>query len=136
MRRWFSTHVKRHMIRPIIYKATSRFAYLLCVALIWDRFINQGKQPIGLSLAFGLIAIGFLLAGWLAYLRMDGVSIPRLPARHKKKKKIDSLFGDMIDYVDEPIVEYADLEEDEQNVCLMLSDVLCAAVYGVLSLFV
>ena len=134
MRRWFSTHVKRHMIRPIIYKATSRFAYLLCIALIWDRFINQGKQPIGLSLAFGLIAIGFLLAWWLAYLRMDGVSIPRLPARHKKKKKIDSLFGDMIDYVDEKPVDFEELEEDEKCLCLLLSDAVCSVIFLVLSL--
>lgn len=136
MRKWFRKHVERYMIRPIIYKASARFAYLLAAVLIWDRFINAGRQPAGLSLAFALVGFGFLLMAWMAYLRTDGFSIPRLKARHKKKKKADVLFGDMIDYVDEPITEYADLDEDEQNIVLMLADAICAVIYLVLSCFV
>lgn len=136
MRKWLKRNVKRHMIRPIIYKASSRFAYLLTVALLWDRFVNQGALPNGLSAAFTLIGLGFLLATWLAWLRIDGVRIPRLPARARKQRKVDSLYGDMIDHVDEPILDYADLDAHEQNVCLMLADAICAVVFGVISLFV
>ncbi len=135
MRKWLNQNVKRYMIRPIIYKSSSRFAYLLTLALLWDRFISQGTT-VGLSAAFGLIGIGFLLATWLAWLRIDGVRIPRLPARTRKPPKIDSLYGDMIDHVDEPITDYADLDANEQNVCLMLSDAICAVLFGVISLFV
>lgn len=136
MRGWFSRNVKRHMIRPVIYKASSRFAYLLTLALLWDRFINQGAAPGGLSAAFALIALGFALAAWLAWLRIDGLRIPRLPARRRKTRNIDSLYGDMIDHVDEPIADYADLDTHEQNVCLMLADAACALLFGLVSLFV
>lgn len=136
MRARFLKRFKRDMIRPIIYKSSSRFAYLLTAALIWDRFINRGARPNGLEWAFLLIALGFALAAWLAWLRMDGLRIPRLPARHRKVKRVDSLYGDMIDQVDEPIVEYADLDKDEQDACLMLADAICAVVYGALSLLV
>lgn len=136
MRSWFAKHWKRHMLRPTIYKASSRFAYLLVVALLWYRLVGQNRIPHGLSAMFAFIALGFLLAGWMAWLRMDGLHIPRLPARRRKKKKADMLFGDMIDYVDEPITEYADLADDEQNVVLFLADILCAVINGVLSLIV
>lgn len=135
MRKWFSAHVTRDMIRPIIYKATSRLMYMLTLALLWDRFVNQSET--GLATAFVLIFAVFMAGAWLAHLRRDGYPILTLPSpRLRLKDRPDILYGDMIDHVDEPVVNFEDLEDEEQNICLMIADAACGLVFLIASFFV
>ena len=70
--------LERYMIRPVIYKTSSRFLCALTAALLWNEFVNTG----GLwpkSRAFVFFGVLFAAAGWLAYLRVDGARIPKLP---------------------------------------------------------
>ena len=132
MRSWLKKNISRQMVRPIVYKALSRFAYVLAAALVFNRFMS--KTPIGLSSAFALAAVGFLAAAWVAHLRADGVRLPRLPAKRLRlKDKPEITFGDMIDHVDEKIVNFEDLETGEQDACLIVADIACAAAYVILS---
>lgn len=128
MRKWFAEHVTRDMVRPIIYKACSRLMYMLTIALLWDRFIN--RSPVGLSTMFLLIFVGFVAAAWVALLRLDGYRLPKLPAKLvPRKKDPEIMYGDMIDHVDEPIVNFEDLEDDEQDGCLVVADAVCAVIF-------
>lgn len=116
------------MIRPIIYKSCSRFMYLLTVALLWDRFIN--RSAIGLSTMMLLIFFGFLAAAWVAHLRMDGYHLPKLPAKvFRLKQRPDITYGDMIDHVDEQIINFQDLEDEDQDACLVVADTVCAIFF-------
>lgn len=132
MRKWFRERIHRQMIRPIVYKALTRFAYALAAALIFERFVSG--TPIGLAAAFAVAAVVFLAAAWIARLRADGVRLPRLPAKRLRlKDKTDIVFGDMIDHVDEKIVSFEELETQEQDVCLIVADIACAIVFAILS---
>ena len=132
MRKWFRKNINRQMIRPIVYKALTRFAYVLAAALIFDRFVSG--TPIGLASAFAVAAVGFLAAAWIARLRADGVRLPRLPAKRLRlKDKPEITFGDLIDHVDEKIVSFEDLETGEQDACLIVADIVCAVVFVILS---
>lgn len=129
---WFRKNVNRRTARAIVYKALSRFAYVLAAALLFDRLIS--RTPVGLSTAFALAAAGFFLAAWMAHLRSDGVRIPRLPAKKLRlKDKPEITFGDMIDHVDDKIVTFEDLESEEQDGCLIVADVVCAVAFVILS---
>lgn len=135
MKNWFRENVTRDMIRPILYKSVSRMLYLLTAALLWDRFLNRSAN--GLAAAFVLIAFLFAGAAWLCRLRRSGVKIPSLPqlptaARDRR----DSLFGDMIDHIDTPVVNFTDLDPEEQNLVLLLADSICAVLFLTMSFFV
>ena len=134
MLRWLKTHVTREMIRPIVYRTSSRFLYSLIPVLLWYRFINTADalhaSQNGLSTAFALMTAVFLACAWLAWLRIDGLRIPALPAKlFRRKQKPDVLCADMIDHVDEPILQFEDLEEDEQNIALLVVNAVCAVLY-------
>ena len=127
--------LERYMIRPVIYKTSSRFLCALTAVLLWNEFVNMG----GLwprSRAFVFFGVLFAAAGWLAYLRVDGAHIPKLPKKFTRRRH-DPLraYGDLSEHVDDEITAFDDLDDDEQNLCLLLADVITAALFFVISLF-
>ena len=124
---------QRYMIRPTVYKVFSRFILSLTASLLWDRFLN----PTGRSLyawAFVFFGVFFLAAGWLAYLRLDGVRMPHITLPKLNKKPMRT-YGDMIDHTDEAIISFDDLEPEERDLCVLIADVILGAVFLLLSLF-
>ena len=67
---------------------------------------------------------------------MDGARIPKLPKKFTRRRH-DPLraYGDLSDHVDDEITAFDDLDDDEQNLCLLLADVITAALFFVISLF-
>ncbi len=127
-----------YMLRPFIYMTFTRFILALAAALLADFFLSPGagrplKEP-----AFLLAGALFALLAVIAWLRLDGVKLPKvMMMRINPRKKPARMYGDMIDYVDEqPQVAFEDLDDGEKDVCILGADLFCCAAFLVLSLFV
>ncbi len=124
------------MLRPFLYTAFSRLALGLCAALLGDHFFSgPAGRPLRGTLLL-LAAVLFALMAWIAWLRLDGVSLPKpLNARLGPKKRPARSGGDMIDFIDEePDIRFDDLDGDEKDVCLLCADLICCAVFLTASL--
>lgn len=128
---------QRYMLRPTIYKIARRVMICLCVCLAWDQFVNQGKSPAGLATSFLFMAMFLAVAGWMSYLKLDGMKVPQFDKKlFDWGKKPDRNTGDMADHMDqEPVVDYDDLEDDEQNLCLCIANFASAAGFLIASFF-
>ena len=125
---------KRYMIRPLIYKVFTRFMITLCAALLWRHFVPPEKTGLTLSGLMTIIAALYVLFVWLAYLRLNGISIPRMNLRLKRHKDPVHLYGDMSDYTDEEIYSFEELEQSEQDLCVFLADAALAVLFALISL--
>ena len=124
----------RGLIRPMIYQAFTRFILALTLSLLWDHFVFSPYRPMRLY-AFLFFALLFGTAAWLAYLRMDHVKLPKLAMfRFQLKKKPVRTYGDMIDFVDEEIVSFDELENEEKDICLLFANLICCVIFLIASL--
>ena len=125
---WLKKHFYGEMVRPLIYTVFTRGVLALLAAQLVHYFA-PGSWPLALfanaSLALGLL---FLLGAVLAWLRLDGLKIPRLKLPRIKRKDPAFMAGDIADHMDDEITRFDDLDEEEQNVCVLLADLILAAV--------
>lgn len=129
---------KPYMIRPIIYSTFTKFMSSLCVVLLWDRFVNsRNVQPYGVvDFAFFITAVYFILWAWLQYLVLDGLNLEvfkSLAEMVKPKKKVHYT-RDFVDFVDEKVVTFDSLDDDEQIVAKILSNLTTSACFLIPSL--
>ncbi len=128
MIRWLKKHFTRDMIRPLIYKVFTRGLLALFVAEL-VHFFAPANWPLSrfsnLALVFTVL---FLLGALLAWLRLDGMHIPQFKLPRVKRKDPPFLTGDIADHIDDDIVKFDDLDPEEQNVCVLLTDLLLAVV--------
>ena len=135
MIRWLKAHVTREMIRPLIYKVFTRGVLALFAAQL-VRFFAPAHWAITQSSNQALILAGlFLLGAVIAWLRLDGMHIPQFKLPRWKRTDPAFLTGDMADHIDDDIVKFDDLDKEEQNVCVLLTDLILAVVCLVLALF-
>ena len=122
---------RRYMLRPFLYTAFTRLVLGLFAALLCDYFFSGAAGRPLRSTLFLLASVFFALLAWIAWLRLDGVSLPRLMnLRIGPKKQRDRITGDMIDFVDdEPPIPFEDLEDDEKDCCLLCADLICCVVF-------
>lgn len=124
------------MLRPLIYKVFSRIVLSLTAALLWNEFVNKG-QAATRSWAFVFLGAFFAVAAWMSYLRLDGVRAPQFDKTlFDWKRKPKRMVGDMIDYVDEKVVTFEELEQDEQSLVLLIANLVCCAVFFAVSFLV
>ena len=136
MKRRLKERIQPFMVRPIIYKTFARFLYALLAALLWKEFVLDADSPLTLQSAFVFLFVLFVAAAWIAYLRLDGAKLPRFPAKRLRlKDRTEIRYGDMPDYIDEPVVSFAELEWEEQDVCLICAEAVNALIFIVLSFF-
>lgn len=126
------------LIRPTIYRSVTRCAIMLVLLLLWDKYINKEGMPVVQDGCFVAAMVFFGLA-WMAYLRLDGVRVRYLTEEEKRqrserKKKRKRLTGDIMDYADEHIVPFDELDEEQQMLCTLLSNLLSGIVYFIPSL--
>ena len=123
-------HIEQHMIRPIIYQVFTRYITLLFFSLLWDFFLNKEPVRRPVSTAFLLCTVFLAVMAWMAYLRLDGVRAPRFDRRlFQWKRKPARSYGDMIDYIDEDIPTFDDLDDEDKDRCLFLSNLITAALF-------
>ena len=105
----------------------------LVLALLWDRFLNADRLR-SLDMATGTFGLILLALAWFSYLGMDGVDglskILRFFRREKRKKKGTkrSAGGDLADYVDEDVVSFDELEDEEKRVCRFAANLLSGLI--------
>ena len=120
--------------RPLIYMFLTRFGIGLCAALLLDFFVQDPLRDMK-TYAFSFLAVLFPSLAWIAWLRLDGVQLPKpLRRRWQPKKKPVRTYGDIIDHVDEEPVSFEALDEDEQDVCCLLADAGCFLAFLLLAL--
>ena len=141
--KFFRKYFHKKLIRPIITKTVTKALIALAAVLVWDRFANV--ETVGISrLSIGLSAVGLILVlmSWFSYLHLDGLTpIDQIKSRllkpgRRKTKPARSRGGDIADYLDEEIIPYEDLEDDEKAVCRLVSYVLSGLILIVISFFV
>ena len=134
MIRWLKQHVTRGMIRPLIYKVFTRGVLALFAAELFH-FFAPASWPMAWFSNLALVLAGlFFLGTAVAWLRLDGLNIPQLKLPRIKRKDPAFLTGDMADHIDDDIVKFDDLDREEQNVCVLLTDLLLAVVCLTLAL--
>lgn len=136
MKKWFQKHVQPYMIRPMIYQAFTRVVMGLTAALLWN-FLTNSVSAVRIHLAWAFIFVGafYAVMGWMAYLRLDGLNMPKFDRNlflRKKKPPVIS-YGDISDHIDDEIVSFEELEPEEKDVCLLFSNAFCAIAFMVTS---
>ncbi len=130
--------LRREMLRPFIHMAFTRFVLALAAALLLDFFL---RPSVGRDLRedlFLLFSALFALFAFVAFLRLDGVKLPRLMTlRINPRKKRSRMYGDMADYLeDSPDPAFEDLEDEEKDACLIAADLACCLGFLTASLLV
>ncbi len=127
---------RRYMLRPFLYTAFTRLVLGMFSALLSDYLFSDAAGRSLRGTLFLLVSVIFALLAWIAWLRLDGVSLPKpMKLRLGPRKRRDRITGDMIDFVDdEPPIPFDDLEDDEKDCCLLCADLICAAVFFMASL--
>jgi hypothetical protein len=115
---------RKYMLRPIVYKAVTRLSIVAVLSLVWDRYTSEGLYSIweGPLLVFGVVLLGW---AWLGYLKLDGMTVHHLleDVRHKPKKKHYATRS-IVDFADEKIISFEELEPEERTFCSMMANLL------------
>lgn len=134
MKRNEKFRLERHLIRPAVYHGATKFGVAMVVCLLWDRLANPSDLSINTH-AFFFMAVFFAVLAWMGYLRMDGLRIPRIKMDFLKKikKKPVRSYADMSDHIDEEVVNFSELEDEEKDVCRLWVNIVLFIVFLVLS---
>ena len=135
MIRWLKEHVDRNMIRPLIYKVFTRGVLALFAAELVHFFAPETWPLSRFSNLALILAVLFLIGAVIAWLRLDGMNIPQFKLPRMKRKDPAFLTGDIADHIDDDIVKFDDLDEEEQDVCVLLTDIILAMVCLASALF-
>lgn len=116
-----------YMLRPIINKIITKCLIGLLTALLWDRYVN--KDEFFTLVGYPILVVGIVLVGlaWFSFLSLDGLRFRLFPNKNDKKQKKQAkrfAMKDMIDFTEEPLDIYGELEPDEQSFCNMVSSLL------------
>jgi len=93
-------------------------------------------QPSDSIAIFAEIGVVLLMWAWVNYLRLDGVTIHHLGEEFKdmgKKKKLHSTKS-IVDFADERIVSFEELEPEERTYCSMLSNLILGGALLIIGL--
>ncbi len=123
------------LVRPLLHRAFTRLIWGLFLSLFLAFLISRwgGRDLRGaLLLAWGVIC---LAGAWLSYLQLDGLRLPRLEKLRSllDRKRPQRQTGDMIDFVDEEMKEYEELDDQERYLVLFLADGIVAAGFLIAS---
>ena len=126
-----------YMVRPLIYMVFTRFVLSLFIFLLADFFISPGAGKPVRSTIFLLGAAFYAVLALIAWLRLDGMHLPKIMMmRIDPRKKPSRMYGDMIDHIDErPGIDFADLDDKEKDLCIFCADLFCFAVFLIIGSF-
>lgn len=129
---------RRELLRPMIYMTFTRFILGLFIALLADFFLSASAGRNLKETLFLLTSAVFAVLFWIAWLRLDGIKLPKfMMKRINPRKKPSRMYGDMIDYVDENAPEtFEDLEDNEKDVCILGADAACCILFLIISFFI
>ncbi|MCD7918495.1 MAG: hypothetical protein LUD82_05685 [Clostridiales bacterium] len=136
MKKLWRIYHQSYMIRPTVYRFLTKSAVVLLLAVLWNQFINNGLFTIGYAfLALGLICMSL---AWFNYLSLDGVHVNFVfldKLREHRSKQRQHIKKDMVDYVQESVVSFDELEPEERSACGLMSSFLTGLLFALLSIF-
>ena len=134
MKKLFSRY-QTYMFHPILYKTVTRVSVVAVLMLLWDRFVSDGTFTMWQAPGF-LLGVVLLCWAWVDYLRLDGVTIhhlaEELKGMGKKKKRFAT--KSIVDYADERIVSFEELEPGDRTFCSLLSNLVLGVPLVVIAL--
>ncbi len=120
-----------YMIRPTVYQCITKISIALVLSLLWNRFINKEGYFSVVTDAFLVLGIFFFMLAWFQYLRLDGVRSSLKSGKNKETKKNILPTKDIVDFADEKIVSFSELDDDEQIVCRFVGNIICGLLFFV-----
>lgn len=128
MIKWLKQHFHASMTRALIYKVFSRGILALFAAQLVHFFAPPSWPLTRFNNLAAVLGILFALFAVLAWLRYDGLKIPHVKLPRVKRKDPPFLTNDIADHLDDDIILFDDLEKEEQDVCVLLADIILAAI--------
>lgn len=122
-----------YMIRPMMYQCGTRISIALVLCLLWDRFINVQKYFSMLQSAFFVVAMVMFMLAWFQYLRFDGIRPGKLFFGTGKKKKKKHVTKSIVDFADEKIISFSELEDEEKILVRLFGDIICGLIFLIIS---
>ena len=119
---------QKYMFRPILYKSVTRVSVVAVLMLLWDRYVSDGTFTMWQAPAL-LLGVVLLAWAWVNYLRLDGEEFKDMG----KKKKFHSTKS-IVDFADERIVSFEELEPEERTYCSMLSNLILGGALLIIGL--
>ena len=134
MKKLFSMY-KKYMFHPILYKTFTRVSIVAVLMLLWDRYVSDGTFTMWQAPAL-LLGVILLAWAWVDYLRLDGMTIHHLLEEFKDagKKKKHFATKSIVDYADERIVSFEELEPEERTFCSLMSNLVLGVPLVVIGL--
>ena len=80
-----------------------------------------------------MIGLIWVLFAWFQYLKLDGYTFQYV-FRGKQKEKKNHIQKDMADFVDEEVVSFDELEDEEKVVVNMFSNLITGMIYVLISI--
>jgi hypothetical protein len=121
----FSEFRRAGVKRALTHMLFARAIYTAVIALLIGEYVKTPAVNSPRSYAFTLMGLFLLLLGWMAYLRLNGTKAPVIDKRlfewYKPSKR---KMGDMADYIDEPLEQADDLENDERDMCRLIANIV------------
>ena len=116
-------YLQGYMIRPIAEKTLVKAAVSAILCALWNRFFNPSGCCPARAYVAAILAVVFLAQAWFSFLRLDGLRFPHLFQRKNTKRPPT---GSMMDYLDTEPSPLEELQDDEREVCTLVSSLLCS----------
>ena len=124
---------KKYMIRPIVYKTVTKALLVLMVSLIWKEYINTNQELSMVDYVFPILGIVLIAFSWFHYIALDGLQFHYLNDEKQNKKKRKFRLKDIIDFTDEEVVSFDELDKEEEIACKLASNVITGLLYILIS---
>lgn len=133
MKQILEIYKKKYMVRPIFYKCVTKASVILALGLLWDRFLNQSRLLSMPEHAFFILGCITMLLSWFNYLKLDGMRLQYRNEKPQNKRKRHRT-KDVADFVDEKVISFDELEEDEQAACRLASNLFTGLAFVLISM--
>ena len=127
---------KKHMIKPIIYQIITKASIVLAISLIWEEYRNTDIPISLIGYAFPIFGVILIAFSWFQYIALDGFNFHFFNEEKHVKKKKNFHMKAMIDFTEERIEAFDELEKDEQIACKLASNLLTGLLYILISVLV
>lgn len=112
----------QYMLHPTVYRTVTKASVSLTLSLLWDRFFNR-SGGVRIDYPFTIFGLIFVILGWFSYLSLDGIRFHHLLERLGQKTKVRGS-RDIVDYADEKIISFDELDHEEQAACKLVSSLM------------
>ncbi len=137
MLKWLRAHFARHMVRALIYKLFTRAVLTVFAVLVTEFFVGRPSPLFTRANLFLFCALLWLAGAWISHLRMHGLKFPRFDIqRFRRGDPLKNIGGGMADHIDDPVITYADLDDDEKDTVTLLCDLILFPAFVIVSLLV